>query len=71
MCIDVRPPMAKTLILSNTGRNSSKRYGLVLHCLRSSAGPLVDRMRQSLASVLAITQSLCQFSHLAPSKVGM
>jgi hypothetical protein len=54
-CIDVRPPMAKTLIMSNTGRNSSERDGLVLHCLWSSAGPLVGRMRWSLASVLAIT----------------
>jgi hypothetical protein len=70
-CIDVRPPVAKTLILSNTGRNSSERDGLVLHCLRSSVGPLVGRMRWSSASVLAITQSLRQFSHLAPPKVGM
>jgi hypothetical protein len=70
-CIDVRPPVAKTLILSNMGRNSGKRDGLVLHCLRSSASPLLGRMRWSLASVLAITQSLCQFSHLAPPKVGM
>jgi hypothetical protein len=62
-CIDVRPPVAKTLILSNTGRNSSERDGLVLHFLRSSAGPSLGRMRRSLASVLAITQPLCQFSH--------
>jgi hypothetical protein len=64
-CIDVRPPVAKTLILSNTGRNSGERDGLVLHCLRSSAGPLLGRMRRSLALVLAITQSPRQFSHLA------
>ena len=70
-CIDVRPPMAKTLILSNTGRNSSERDGLVLHYLRSSAGPSLGKMRRSLASALAITQSLRQFSHLAPPKVGM
>jgi hypothetical protein len=57
-CIDVEPPMAKTLILSNKGRNSGERDGLVLHCLRSSAGPMLGRMRRSLASVLAITQSL-------------
>jgi hypothetical protein len=54
-CIDVRPPLAKTLILSNTSRNSGDRDGLVLHCLRSRAGPLLGRMRRSLASVLAIT----------------
>jgi hypothetical protein len=70
-CIDVRPLVAKPLILFNTGRNSSERDGLVLHCLQSSAGPSLSRMRQSLASVLAITQSLRQFSHLAPPKVGM
>jgi hypothetical protein len=69
-CIDVRPPMAKTLILSNMGRNSGEREGLLLHCLRSSAGPFDDRTRRSLASVLEITQSLRQFSHLAPPKVG-
>jgi hypothetical protein len=57
-CIDVRPPVAKPLILSNTGRNSGARDGLVLHCLRSRAGPSDGRMRRSLASALAITQSL-------------
>jgi hypothetical protein len=36
-CIEVRPPVAKTLILSNTGRNSGDRDGLVLHCLQSRA----------------------------------
>jgi hypothetical protein len=71
MCIDVRPPIAKPLILSNTGRNSGERDGLVLHCLWSSAGPSLGRTRRSLASALAITQSLRQFSHLAPPKVGM
>jgi hypothetical protein len=70
-CIDVKPPVAKTLILSNTGRNSGERDGLVLHCMRSSVGPSLGRMRRSLASVLAITQSLPQFFHLAPPKVGM
>jgi hypothetical protein len=70
-CIDVRPPVAKPLILSNMGRNSGERDGLVLHCLRSSAGPSVGRTRRSLASTLAMTQSLRQFSHLAPLKVGM
>jgi hypothetical protein len=54
-CIDVGPPVAKTLILSNTGRNSSERDGLVLQCMRSRDGPLLGRMRRSLASVLAIT----------------
>jgi hypothetical protein len=70
-CIDVRPPEAKSLILSNTGRNSGERDGLVLHYLRSSAGPSLGKMRRSLASAMAITQSLRQFSHLAPPKVGM
>jgi hypothetical protein len=69
-CIDVRPPVAKPLILSNTGRNSGARDGLVLHSLRSSVDPLLDRTRRSLASALAITQSLRQFSHLAPPRVG-
>jgi hypothetical protein len=57
-CIDARPPIAKPLILSNTGRNSGERDGLDLHCLRSSVGPLLGRTRWSLASALAITQSL-------------
>jgi hypothetical protein len=70
-CIDVRPPVAKPLILSNTGRNSGERDGLVLHSLRSSAGPSLGRTRWSLASALAITKSLRQFSHLAPPRVGM
>jgi hypothetical protein len=70
-CIEVRLPVAKPLILSNTGRNSGERDGLVLHCLRSSAGPSLGRTRRSVASALAITQSLRQFSHLAPPKVGM
>jgi hypothetical protein len=54
-CIDVRLPVAKPLILSNTGRNSGERDGLVLHCLWSSASPSLGRTRQSLASALAIT----------------
>jgi hypothetical protein len=70
-CIDVRPPVAKVLILSSTGRNSGTRDSLVLQCLRSRASPLLDRMRRSLASMLAITQSARQFSHLAPPKVEM
>jgi hypothetical protein len=37
--IDVRPPVAKPLILSSTDRNSGTRDGLVLHSLRTSAGP--------------------------------
>jgi hypothetical protein len=70
-CIDVRPPVAKPLILSSTGRNFCARDYLVFHCLRSRAGPSDGRMRRSLASALAITQSLRQFSHLAPPRVGM
>jgi hypothetical protein len=57
-CIDVRPPVAKVLILSSTGRNSGASDGLALHCFRSSAGPSLDRTRRSLASALAITQSV-------------
>jgi hypothetical protein len=55
MCIEVRPPVAKTLILSNTGRNSGLRDGLALQCFRSSAGPSLGRTRRLLASALAIT----------------
>jgi hypothetical protein len=69
-CIDVRPPVAKPLILSNTDKNSGAKDGLVLHSLRSSAVPSLGRTRQSLASALAITQSLRQFSHLAPRGWG-
>jgi hypothetical protein len=71
MCIDVRPPIAKVLILSSTGRNSGAGDGLVHQCLRLRAGPLLGSMRRSLASALAITQSPRQFSHLAPLKVEM
>jgi hypothetical protein len=70
-CIDVRPPVAKPLILSNTGRNSGARDDLVLHRLRSSVDPSLSRTRRSLASALAITQSLRQFSDLTPPRVGM
>jgi hypothetical protein len=70
-CINVRPPIAKLLILSNTGRKSGERDDLVLHSLRSSADPSLGRTRRSLASALAITQLLRQFSHLALPRVGM
>jgi hypothetical protein len=56
-CIEVRPPIAKVLILSSTGRNSGARDGLALHCFRSSVGPSLGRTRRSLALALAITQS--------------
>jgi hypothetical protein len=56
-CINVRPPVAKVLILSSMGRNSGARDGLVLQCLRLRAGPLLGNTRRSLASALAITQS--------------
>jgi hypothetical protein len=55
MCIDVRPPAAKLLILSRMSWNSGARDGLALHCFRSSLGPLLGRARRSLASALAIT----------------
>jgi hypothetical protein len=70
-CMEVRPPVAKVLILSITGRSSGDSDGLVLQCLWSRAGPLLDRTRRSLTSMLAITQSPRQFSHLAPPKVEM
>jgi hypothetical protein len=70
-CMEVRPPVAKVLILSSTGRNSGARDGLALHCFGSSAGPSLGRTRRSLASALAITQSPRQFSHLVPPRVGM
>jgi hypothetical protein len=70
-CIDVRSPAAKLLILSNMNWNSGARDGLALHCFRSSLGPSLGRVRQSLASTLAITQSPRQFSHLAPLREGM
>ena len=54
-CIDVRPPVARLLILSSTGRNSGAGDGLVHPCLRLRAGPLLGSMRRSLASALAIT----------------
>jgi hypothetical protein len=54
-CIDARPPVAKPLILSNTGSKSGERDGLDLHYLRSSTGPSLDRTRQLWASTLAIT----------------
>jgi hypothetical protein len=50
-CMEVRPPVAEVLILSSTGRNSSTRDGLALHCFRSSASLSLGRTRQSLASV--------------------
>jgi hypothetical protein len=70
-CIDVRPLVAKVLILSNTGRNSGANDGLALHCFRSSFGPSLGSARRSLASVLAITQSVRQFSHLTPPREEM
>jgi hypothetical protein len=70
-CIEVRPPTASSLILSRTGPNSGTRHGFTLHCFRSSLGPLLGRARRSLTAALAITQSLRQFSHLAPPRVAM
>jgi hypothetical protein len=56
-CMEVRPPGAKVLILSSTGRNSGANDDLALHCFRSSAGPSLGRTRRSLASMLETTQS--------------
>jgi hypothetical protein len=70
-CIEVRPPAAKALILSNTGRNSSARDDLALHCFWSSVGPSLGSARRSLTSALTITQWACQFSHLAPPREEM
>jgi hypothetical protein len=57
-CIEVRPPTASSLILSKMGSNSSVRHGFTLHCFRSRLGLSLRRARRSLASALAITQSL-------------
>jgi cell shape-determining protein MreC len=65
-CIDVRPPVARDLILPNTGSNSGVNDGLALHYFLSSLGPSLGSTRRSLASVLAITHSARQFSHLVP-----
>jgi cell shape-determining protein MreC len=65
-CIDVRPPVARDSILPNTGSNSGVNGGLALHCFLSSLGPSLGSTRRSLASVLAITHSAHQFSHLTP-----
>jgi hypothetical protein len=70
-CIDVRPPAAKLLILSSTNWNSGAWDGLALYCFWSSLGPSLVRARRSLALALTITQSSCQFSHLASPRVGM
>jgi hypothetical protein len=67
-CIEVRPPTASSLILSRTGPNSGMRHGFTLHCFRSRLGPSLKRVRRSLTLALAITQSLRQFSHLAPPR---
>jgi hypothetical protein len=70
-CIEVRPPTASSLIMSSTGSNSGARHGFTLHCFRSSLGPSLGRARRSLASALAITQSLRQLSYLTPPMVVM
>jgi hypothetical protein len=70
-CIDVRTLVARVLILSSMGSNSSASDGLALHCFRSSLGPSLGSARRSLASVLAITQSAHQFSHLVPPREEM
>jgi hypothetical protein len=44
-CIDVRPSVAKVLILSSTGRNSGTRDDLVFQCLQSRVGPLLGSTR--------------------------
>jgi hypothetical protein len=54
------------LILSSMGSNSNINNNLALHCFLSSLGPSLGSTRWSLASVLAITHSVCQFSHLTP-----
>jgi hypothetical protein len=58
-CIEVRPPTASSLILSRTGSNFGTWHGFTLHCFRSRLGPSLGRVRRSLTSALAITQSLC------------
>jgi hypothetical protein len=65
-CIYVRPSVARDSILPNTGSNSGANDGLALHSFLSSLGLSLESVRRSLASVLAITHSARQFSHLAP-----
>jgi hypothetical protein len=69
--MDVRPPLARVLTRTNTGSSSTGRDGLAFQQLRSRKGPFVDSSRWSLASVVAMTQSSCQSSHLALEKVLM
>jgi hypothetical protein len=69
--IDVRPPLARTLTRSSTGSSSARRDGLAFQLLRSTRGPLVGSLRWSLASVVAMTQSVRQPSHLVLEKALM
>jgi hypothetical protein len=68
---DVRPPLARVLTRSSTGSSSASRDGVAFQQLRSRRGALVCSSRRSLASVMAMTQSLRQSSHLALEKALM
>src|SRR6185312_2579077 len=70
-CHEVRPLSASDLILSSTESNSGCRDGLALQDARLVAGPSVGKARRSLASVVAITQSLRHSSHYPPVRPGM
>jgi hypothetical protein len=69
--MDVRPPLARVLTRSSTGSSSTGKVGLAFQQLRSLRGPSVGSSRQSLASVMAMTQSSHQSSHLVLEKTLM
>jgi hypothetical protein len=56
--MDVRPPLARVLTRSSTGSSSAGRDGLSFQQLRSRRDASVGSSRRSLASVMAMTQSL-------------
>jgi hypothetical protein len=68
---DVRPPFARSLTWFRTGPISAGNDGLAFQVLRSVRGLSVGSSRQSLASVLAMTQPSRQSSHLALEKALM
>jgi hypothetical protein len=69
--MDVRPPLARVLTQFRTRTSSSGSGSLAFQLLWSLSGPSVGSSRRSLASVVAMTQSSCQSSHLALEKALM
>jgi len=63
--MELRPCPARISILASTGSNSGASVGLALHSERLVVGAAVGRSRRSLASMVAMTQSRRQSSHLA------